>query len=339
MDAALVLASLALSDVLALARRARRHEVVTRRPLAVAAGLALGLAPYAIENVLLYGSPIAPGYVGIAIVHESARAETAGDGGVATSAVERSAIAARGVWRYFDGLSTLREPADVPSATYAAWVSPGPGAIEYGILMLSPLLALAPLGAWAEARSQGPRGPGAFFAIHAILMFVVYGTYARHAGGLEARYLSPLYPALAWYAAAHASRALGASRRFLLPVAAGATILGLALALVAPAAAPEHRYSTHLVFTRRLGLAAVAIVLALVAAAALARRFVPARRELAEGAGVIAWAFGAIPAAVFLVLHGVVHSRVAWGGVEDGGIRMFLPAMEVARGLVVALVA
>lgn len=348
----LLLAALVGADALALglrAWRARRElrAVVRRhapRAAAVAVGLGLGLAPYVVENTLLYGTPFVPGYVGVAVVEDRIAYEAAQDAG----AGEEPGAAPlppppSGFARFVESVlillrssSILAQPDAAPSVMFETWVYPIENDAEvrlmYGTFMLAPLLALGLLGMWARRREA--RAWDAFIALHLVAILFVYGLYAAAPanGAYDSRYLVPLVPGLAIYAGMVVGPRLAAvgSPRFV----AGATALALALLLGAALlllGTSIRGYTAHVHFLRNAGIAVLALVLAWHLVAPTLARAAPKLASTLRLGDAPVLALGLFPPAWFVLQHQIVHAPRTIASDDGGTWTMMLPAVEMLR--------
>lgn len=278
-----------------LAWRAWRRVGV--RVLACGAALVLGLAGFAAENTMLYGNPVVTGYSLSATVTPSPGA--AADAG----ATHAAPVAADTLRVGLGGLAAPEPGAPALAMLYRTWISPGALTdgvdVQYGVLMLSPLLALAPFAWIARRRELGPLD--AILLTQVALVLVAYGTRAAAPGqgSFDSRYLHVTFPALAWASGLMLARAMAPAAalvRIGLPLAVASALT--VSAVVFAALPPDFTLQFHLI--GRLGITAAALL----AAWAAWQVFRGAGHPLV---GVPVIGLGLVATSLFLLQFGVHH--------------------------------
>lgn len=331
----LIAGALGLVELISLARM-RPFPAAFKKAGILAIGFALGLAPPLIESSILYRDPLAVGY-GTSV---SAPELPPGSDATGSADAGQPVVAATGLpTLVLDNLrhsSVLEDLSFILEATWATWISPDLATsrvtIQLGILMVAPLLAAAVFAIPALWRRKDPAD--AFLWIHLAALYFIYGIYgARAAGGsYESRYFYVAYAALAlWSGGWLAERLKHTHFRSLGPSLLLGTLLTAGLAASLTAIRGDYTGQFH--FLRRVGLAALVLVILWGLAELVARRAPTLERALAH-ARIPIVAVALVPSLLYLVQLAIHYTpRVAVGAASGADVSHLLPMTNALRRL------
>lgn len=333
------LVAFATYELALVIRSPRELRAHARRAGAFSLALALGLVPYAVENTLLNGAPWALVQLGPIVgpateVGEPEGVPTgepeegrAGEGAVAPpTEVARTAVARATLDR--------GSPMDGGMLRVLAWTWIGPRLltpeveVQFGILMVAPFVALAPLA--LVARRQD--GLDALVWLHLLLLVTAYGSHAATPGkgAYDTRFFQVLFPGLALQAGVVAD-ALTREWERKERVAMAASVVALLAGASGLFAALPPDYTLQFTMLRRVGLAAAVLVLAGGMAGIVARQARATRGFAFQAVGVSVAAIALCASLLFLVQFTLHHPPRALPSSGGGLTHFALPGVERAH--------